>query len=1036
MIDKELQLKRAKQAVISRDYETAVRIYKMLINEDYNNINLKIELGNLYVKSGQDKLALCCFEEINKLQSGNIDVLLALGGIYRRLEQYEESIWALECAIDTGEKGIEIAYSLGFTYRQMAKYNSAIECFQSVVDQNPRDVLAFNHLGAIYALQGDHEKAIVTYQHGLKLDQNHPVLQLNLAKSYEAIGENKKALSCFEGALRSKPGWTEAIEAYASLLLKDNFVKEADEVVSRALKINPHDAKMHTAMGNVLNRKSIFDNAEKEFKVALSKDSRYSLALRGLAFSQEKQGKNKEASTTIQKATTLNPNDTSILKQSAHIFLSANFLPAAYEKISHLWQLNQDDIEVVNLLGQYYICHGDEDKIESCFDKIESIKPDYHDVYRDWGERFAQIGDNKNAEDYLKVAVLEKSDDSEARYLLAKLYEKLGRTDEALNLLGEAAKIDSHNTAIKKAIDRIEKSKSRDLDGIENVADINSDFEDSNGFNIEISMGEENPDVRKETSIQDDDFDMNVEEPYLDENGNNEVPIDFDSDAIVDSSMEYDSNRALENLIDNENDSVDSVLPKTSDDYEEIPQTQSPNNNSNQSENADSSSSENADSSSNENADSSLNENADSNQSENADSSSNENADSSLNENADSDGFEFSQFGNEDLSGDTDDIVSIDEIMSGDDSIDEVGANKEFSDYDEPIDEVGDSTFDANLEENEAEYSFEEEVIKNPHKEFDENPDIFKNEDLEKSKPIIVSDSNEKVMKNEEHIYDERHQPKDISNNEYLSIERQLQRVANSADNAAFTANQALRAAKVANNYAQNAEDSVRESERRINRTMDEKIEDIVDSKFNSKLDTKIEEKISEKIGDELNSKISETIDNFVVTPDTELYEKEINGEKPSEADLMLKKAVDMLPAIMGAIENKDVEEEFSTSLDMFKKLREMLEFLPPAKKKQFMTSRNRLMLDYIIAKLSGKPGLFATVSALLKSGVLNQNPTPTEEITSDITVDTSNDGDIVKLLNSVMENLKTLCKNLEDDYLRDALDTEILALLEKIKNN
>ncbi|MCR5124657.1 MAG: tetratricopeptide repeat protein [Treponema sp.] len=1136
MSDKEMQLKRAKTSLIAHDYETAKRIYKSLISEDPDNLELKIQLGNLYVKSGEDEMALTCFEEIDNLQPGNVDVLLALGGIYRRLERYEDSIFALERAIDTGEKGIQISYSLGFTYRQMGKYSSAIECFQSVVDQNPRDVLAFNHLGAIYALQNNHEKAISTYLHGLKLDPNHPVLQLNIAKSMEVIGENKKALSYYEGALRSKPGWTEAIDGYANLLLKDNQVQEADNVVSRALKINPDDVKMHTAMGKVYNRKSVFDHAEQEFKKALSKNDKYSPALTGLAFSQEQQGKHSEAAETIQKATKISPEDVSILKQSANILLSANYLSAAYEKISHLWKIDQNDVETVNLLGQYYIVHGDEDKIEACFDRIERVKPDYTDVYRDWGKRYYQIADLKNAEDYLKVAVHENSKDSDALLQLARVYENQGKDIEALNILGKARKVDGCNAAVKKAVEQIEQKEhiSSEDEIADADMDMNADFIDDTGFDTEISLANDGEtDAGLYNPVMPS---MEDRRKFENKNAGAESPIDFDADAEIDRSVEYDPNRSLENLIDTEHDNVDSVIPHDVDSDVEHPANANPyaSNPSGapgavpsglspvgaapaySSDGAQpvSASAHGAPSSAySPSAPASVPSDSDEmNVAETADSVPSLAEAASENEN-----FDFNQFGTEDLSGDTDDLVSIDEIMSGDPEIDSKNPNENLIDIDVPVDEDDDEQklLSEEREMNLAEiadaatpkddYGFEDENV-NPPKE---NPraepkrDFFKSEDISANdrsdEPVYIPENTEKPapMPNQNPVppreneseprqYDARHQPKPISDDDYLSLERQIQRVSNSADNAAYTANQAWRAAQFANDFAQNAADKIKKAERNIeekiadqiddkldgvDRKIKNRIDNLLEKKFSENFDEKIEDKIKEKIGDDLYSKISETIDNFVVTPDAELYnsksQKEVSDvieeedfqaemskqleEKasaeideeikklgdlgaPSEADMMLKKAVDTLPSIVAAIANKDVAEEFSTSLDMFKKLRDMLEFLPPAKKKQFMTSHNRLMLDYIIAKLSGKPGLFATISALIESGIVAR-PTPTEEITSDIAMDPSDDENIIALVSTVMQTLRNLCENLEDDYLRDALDSEILELLEKIKS-
>lgn len=1129
MSDKELLLKRAKSALISRDYETAARIYKSLIKSDKKNMDLKIQLGNLYVKSGQDSLALSCFEEIEQYMmiSGEefpfaVDVYLSLGGIYRRLGRFDESLAALGKAGETGAKEIQVSYSLGFTYRQMGKYESAIDCFQNVIDKNPRDVLAFNHLGAIHALQGNHEKAIVAYQHGLKIDPNHPVIQLNIAKSYEAIGETKKALSCYEGALRSKPGWIEAIDLYSDLLLKENQVKEADDVVSRALKINPDDVKMHTAMGKVFNRKSVFEDAEKEFKKALSKNDVYAPALKGLALSQEKQGKSREAAETIQKAQKLSPDDIEILKQTAHILLSANYLPAAYEKISHLWKINQDDIDTVNLLGQYYICHGDEDKIEACFDRLERIKPGCTDVYKDWGERYLQIGDEKNAEDYLKVAVHENAGDADAMISLARMYDKQGRTNEALDLLYKAGKADANNESAKRAVDRIERKKQLfhkeppapavqprpeeglpvdDFDIFDRAAEMSGGVPENVG---EVSMGKEFDSLKTELNSVDVPFDLGMGDGELVENENAdfESPIDFDDSAKDDSDIEggeFDDSKSLENLIDAENDSVDSVLhggnemSDSGDDSWEVesgggnPAGQSGRN----SVPADAIPEMDAGAA----GDSSEKPETKVVPENGAAPASPASASGSA---APSDAFDFSQFGAEDLSGDTDDIVSIDEMM-GDGERDSGDVIDDLVDFDAPVDEEddvrrermpdGSGVLDAISRATDyPEQGIEEEVVRDFPREFNaQRPNLFRDEDFDDRtpvKPYAVGDGSDYAPQppsynpdaaenfQRQSVPDSRHQPRPVSDDDYLSLERQIQQVARNADDAQYAANQARRA-------AQFAEENVRDTEGRIKRSLENSIESMVEEKIRERigddLDNRIDEKISERIGDDLNNKISETIDNFIVGPDSEpepegeielMNEDEFERareddgddvelpvpdvevpenaleivsqnlyEEPekNEAEKMLEKAVAILPSIVRAIEDKSVMEEFKSSLEMFKKLREMLEFLPPAKKKQFMTSRTRIMLDYVIAKLSGRPGLFATVVALLKSGVMS-GPTPTEEITSPIDMDASSEEYIVTLISSVMETLRKLCESLEDDYLRDAIDSEILGILEKIR--
>lgn len=56
-------------------------------------------------------------------------------------------------------------------------------------------------------------------------------------------------------------------------------------------------------------------------------------------------------------------------------------------------------------------------------------------------------------------------------------------------------------------------------------------------------------------------------------------------------------------------------------------------------------------------------------------------------------------------------------------------------------------------------------------------------------------------------------------------------------------------------------------------------------------------------------------------------------------------------------------------NLALFIKLRELLEFLPEEKKREFQTSETRILLDFVISRLSGEKGLFEKANELIKSG-------------------------------------------------------------------
>ena len=936
MSDANTLLSRAKSALLARDYILAAKIYKSLILEEPENIAYKMELGNLYVKAGKDDQALTIFKQIERADSENFDALIAISGIYRRQKKYDESVAVLEralvmCESDSKSRA-KISYNLGFTYRQMGNLNDAIKCFEEVVEENPSDVLANNHLGAIYALQGNHAKAIEAYNRGLKYDINHPILQFNIAKSYAEIGETAKAQTFFEGSLRAKPGWTEAIEAYADLLLGENKITEADEVVTQALKINPDDVKMHTAKGNVYNRQSIFENAEAEYKKALDGDKGYRNALTGLAHSLEQQGKLDEAVETISRAEKLNPNDLKIIRQSAHIYLSANKTEDAYDRISRLQNEDKNDVQTLNLLGQYFICTNEAGKAEDCFAAIKKINPDYNDLYRDWGERFVQIGDSKKAEPYLHAAIQKNPKDSESMFRLGELYESQNQMGKALQFYKKSSSTDLFNHRSKAASERIigDDSNLSSLDFNTDAAGIDFDSIFSGG---KISSKSE------------------VEGTSLPESKNTAIS-ETVSDVESVSLVENDKSDLAEEISLAEDDS--NFISE--DDSEALPSESEPEK-------------------------------------------------SSVNDEA----FNFDDFGMDELAKTDSGANNVSEVANLLESDENALDDDKGLDFDDLIDDG------APLDEEDVSDVM---TIPDGTEYLEESPKTVEVETLQATQ-------------------------REISTESLNMLEEQIKKAAELAEKASYAAESAWAAASQAADAAQAAEEAKKTpSEENIpdeQKADEEKLlpensvseeallpsekdlnedEELADSDLLAADEFLREEDISET--EDGDDDFLEDIPDYLQEEKTEAEEpimeevEKTESESPKVDDLTLRRAIDMLPSIIAAIEDRSLLYRFRSFLSMFKTLREMLDYLPPSQRHEFMTSRNRLLLDYVISKLSGKPGLFATTKALVRSGLIHENPE-----------NKASEKEGIELVKEVLADLRSLSEGLEDETLKEVLNKE-----------
>ena len=93
-------------------------------------------------------------------------------------------------------------------------------------------------------------------------------------------------------------------------------------------------------------------------------------------------------------------------------------------------------------------------------------------------------------------------------------------------------------------------------------------------------------------------------------------------------------------------------------------------------------------------------------------------------------------------------------------------------------------------------------------------------------------------------------------------------------------------------------------------------------------------------------------------------------------AKSLMSTAEALLPTIEKILADDDTALENAAEIELFRKLLELCEYLPEEEKAQFMASPVRMQMEYLIAKMSGTPGLLKTALSLKKAGVLGEDET------------------------------------------------------------
>ena len=913
MDEKEIVFNRAKNAMLSRDFTLAARLFKSLLADDPNNLELLNSLGQLYIKASDDEKALPFYEKIIKLNPVNVDAYNNMGGIYRRLKRYDESIAILNKALSFNKNNSEVKYNLGFTYKLMGKNDDACDCFEYVISENPNDVLAYNHLGSIYATKKDYQKSISIYKRGLQVDPNHPILQYNLARSYVATNADLDAFKAFEAALRAKPSWKDAVKEYSALLNKYSRTKESCEVIQKAINLYPTDGHLYYLLGKSFLVQTDYESAVKSFEKAISLDNTNPSYYEKLIFAYEREQKFEEGLEVAEKGIELFPNNIKIMREKVHLLFSAKKLNTGASVLKNLSELTTRDPHVKDLMGQYYICCDNKKNVALCFDKIRKLNPSYQNYLYNAAYRYIQVEKYEEAVKCLKVFSASQQKNPLPLILLARIEEFKNNYEVAIEILKKALSMNPNLNLAKEGIARLTKKIEEAKNPIETqevAEEITSEeqteeVEESENNVEEISEPEVEPVAEIETEIKsEDDFNLDDFTDLILENDEKIDPFAIEEEDMFDDFMDEDLfNDDLDDEAEEENPLVEEADIFADEKSPDLP----------------------------------------------AEEISEEPIDS-----------------------------SIEELAVPEDEISDV---EEFEEIPEVVDE-NDEVSEMQTED------FEETEIT---EEINDSQEIVEDDKKDNTvQKIFVPDTSKM-----ETLLEKAEQQ---ANKAITSAEKAWQAAQNAAD--------AAQSASCTEGYInQIAEETVQKAAADIEQKIQDAIE-LLQSQF---------KKANETV-------ISENTDDSVAS---ENIEKQEELEEAENSDAVANRNSAIYSTIYNLLNDKNLAEKYSSEIGLFEKLYSMKDYLPDDKKEEFMKSETRLLLEFLINNLSGKPGIFAISETLRKSGMFAGEYS---EITPE-----SQSLSGKELVYKVFGYIKDLINDIEDKNLAESMQNYIDKLLTKL---
>jgi len=183
-----VQTLRAELAEKQGDFNKAVRVYQNILEKTPKSMNVLVAMAHAYDEIGD--------------RSGYITFLLGF--------------------IQLNPNVVNAYNELGRMYALEQKWDLAEKFLQKVLQQDEQTISTYKLLAGVMERQGKSDGIIELYNTGLTKSPGNPFLTVELAKYQAGIGKTQEAMLLYERLLEKKPGFDEAANNLAGILLSEN----------------------------------------------------------------------------------------------------------------------------------------------------------------------------------------------------------------------------------------------------------------------------------------------------------------------------------------------------------------------------------------------------------------------------------------------------------------------------------------------------------------------------------------------------------------------------------------------------------------------------------------------------------------------------------------------------------------------------------------------------------------------------------------------------------------------------------------------
>ena len=331
--------------------------------------------------------------------------------------------------------------NLGEMYRLAGERDAALGAGRQALALDPNLPQALNNVGIVHYERGEFEDAAAHYRRAIAAVANYAEAHSNLGNALRAQKKYDQALDAYRQALQARPNYTDALNNMGTALRDMGRDADAEATYRQALATKPDDPSVLNNLALALKGTERFDEAGALLDRSLEIDPNNAKTLTYLTLLRLDQHRSAHAEAAALRALALAADDPDANNAMGLVRYQQHNLAEALVFFRRAIALKPDFADAHNNIGNLLKEDGKLAEARAAYEQAIVLNPNEVSYYVNFvdAKKFA-AGDGHLAsmEDIARNRALSDTARYQLGFSLAKVYDDLGRFDEAFACMDEA----------------------------------------------------------------------------------------------------------------------------------------------------------------------------------------------------------------------------------------------------------------------------------------------------------------------------------------------------------------------------------------------------------------------------------------------------------------------------------------------------------------------------------------------------------------------------------------------------------------------